>query len=211
MITIQIAHWGPFEEEKIEEREITVEKACRYLHSLAWNTRPVTTLVCDSNEDKKQLIRTYYDMYHDEFNIRHNVNDEEQWEYQLAYPATTDVFYVENLIFRFEAGIRALDPRYARVNTHQTSFTFQWTPFCEWLALNNATDEETKSEINYLKKYVIYKHEQLNHLSYEDAQEYLEQVWTAYQAFFQDVREIPSLDKIIAVNKDFNLPWYERL
>lgn len=211
MITLHIAHWGPLEEERIEKYEIAVEEACRYLHSLTWNTRPGTALVCDSDKEKKQLIRTYYDMYRDEFNVRHNISDEEQSEFRLAYTATTDVFYVENLVFRFEAGIRELDPRYARVNTHQTTFTFQWTPLYEWATLNNVPDEGTKSEIRYLKDHIICKHEQLNHLSYEDALEYLEQVWADYQVFFQDSHEMPSLDKIIAVNKNYNLPWYERL
>lgn len=210
MIKIQTTRFS-FSNKEISESETTVEEACRFLHSLSWNERTGSTIVCESDEDKKQLARTYYDMYHDEFNIPHHINDEEQTHLQLAYPATTDVFYVENLLFRFEAGIRELDPRYARVNTHQTIFTFQMAPIFKCIAVNNETDERKKAEMRKLQRYIIYKHEELNHLSYEDAREYIKQVWSAYQDLFNNGLEIHDIDKIIAINKNYDVPWYERL
>lgn len=168
-------------------------------------------LLCESSEDKEQLVRTYYDMYHDEFNARHYISDEKQRDLQIAYPAVTDVFYTENIYLRFEAGIRELDPRYRRVNTHQTIFTFQVSPLFECVAVNSAQDEQTKAEMKYLQKYIIYKHEQLNHLSYEDAREYLEQIWSAYQELFQDSHKGPDIERIMAINKNFDLPWYKKL
>lgn len=210
MIKIQEIRYS-FLNKEISESEITPEEACRFLHSLSCSERSGSTIICESDEDKKRLAKTYYDMYHDEFNIRHNVNDEEQMHLQLAYPATTDVFYVENLIFRFEAGIRELDPRYARVNTHQTIFTFQMAPIFECIAVKNETDERKKTEMHKLQRYIIHKHEELNHLSYEDAREYLEYVWSAYRDFFKDGLETPDIDKIIAINKNFDVPWYQRV
>ena len=196
---------------EINESEITVEEACRFLHNLSWTEKTCSTIVCESDEDKKQLARTYYDMYHDGFYIRHYINDEEQKDLQLAYPATTDVFYVENHLFRFEAGIRELDPRYARVNTHQTIFKFQMSPIFECIAVDNETDEQTKAQMRNLEQYFIHKYEQLNHLSYENALEYLEQVWSAYQELFKDGLEPPDIERIIAINKNYGVPWYERL
>lgn len=193
------------------ESEITTEDACLFLHRLSWRERSGTTIICESDEDKKQLVKTYNDMYHDEFNIRHHIDDEEQMHLQLAYPATTDVFYVENLMFRFEAGIRRLDPRYARVNTHQTVFGFQMSPIFECIFVDNAADEQTKAQMYNLLQFFTHKYEQLNHLSYEDAREYLEYVWSAYRDFFKDGLETPDIDKIIAVNRNFGLPWYQRL
>lgn len=209
MIKIQeIRH--SFLNEEIRESEITPEEACRFLHSLSYE-RSGSTIICESDEDKKRLVKTYYDMYHDEFNIRHNVNDEEQMHLQLAYPATTDVFYVENLIFRFEAGIRELNPRYARVNTHQTVFKFQMSPIYECIFIDNAADEQTKAQMHNLQQFFIHKYEHLNHLSYEDAREYLEYVWSAYRDFFKDGLKVPDIDKIIAINKNFGVPWYKRV
>ena len=137
MIKIQTNN-PSFWDKEINEYKITVEEACRFLHSLLWNERHGRIVVCESNEDKMLLVRTYYNMYHEGFCIRHQINDEEQAILKLAYPATTDVFYVENLLFRFEAGIRELDPRYARVNTHQTIFTFQASPIYECIAVGEA-------------------------------------------------------------------------
>ena len=57
----------------------------------------------------------------------------------------------------------------------------------------------------------IEKREQLNHPSYEDAREYLDQVWSDYQEFFREDIKPPDMNRIIAVNKNYNLPWYERL
>lgn len=205
--TTRISHLG----EEVTEHETNAEDACRFLHSLAWNTRAGKMLLCESGEDKEQLVRTYYDMYHDEFNARHYISDEEQRDLQIAYPAVTDVFYTENIYLRFEAGIRELDPRYRRINTHQTIFTFQVSPLFECVTINSAQDEQTKAEMKYLQKYIIYKHEQLNHLSYEDAREYLEQVWSAYQEFFRDSFEVPDTKRIMAVNENFDLPWYKKL
>ena len=196
---------------EVSETEITAEEACRFLHSLSWSERSGSMIVCESDEDKKRLAKTYYDMFHAEFNIRHSITDEEQMHLQLAYPATTNVFYVENLLFRFEAGIRALDPRYARVNTDQTIFSFRATPVFECISVNNAADEQTKARMRNLQQYIIHKHEHLNHLSYEAAREYIEQVWSAYQELFNDSLEIPDIDKIIAINRNFDIPWYERL
>ena len=210
MIKIQTIHFS-FSGNEISESEITAEEACRILHSLSLNDRLGATMICESDEDKKQLVKTYRNMYHDEFNIRHHINDDEQMDLQLAYPATTDVFYVENLLFRFEAGIRDLDPSYARVNTHQTCFTFQMAPIFECVAINSASNEQTKARVHYLQQYVIYKHEQLNHSSYENAREYIERVWSAYQEFFSDSLDLPDIDRIVAVNKDFDIPWYNRL
>ena len=209
MIKIQEIRY-PFINKEISESEITAEEACRLLHSLPWYQNLGSMIVCESEEDKKQLTKTYYDMYHDEFNIRHYINDEEQRNLQLAYPAKTDVFYVENILFRFEAGIRELDPRYARVNTHQTIFTFQMAPIFECIAVKNETDERKKAEMHKLQQYIIHKHEQLNHLSYEDAREYIEQAWSAYQVLFKDGLKDPDIDKIIAINKNFDVPWYKR-
>ena len=205
--TTRISHLG----EEVTEHETNIEDACRFLHSLAWYTRSGKMLLCESSEDKEQLVRTYYDMYHDEFNARHYISDEKQRDLQIAYPAVTDVFYTENIYLRFEAGIRELDPRYRRVNTHQTIFTFQVSPLFECVAVNSAQDEQTKAEMKYLQKYIIYKHEQLNHLSYEDAREYLEQVWSAYQELFQDSHKGPDIERIMAINKNFDLPWYKKL
>lgn len=196
---------------EISESEITTEEACRILHSLPSLERLGTMIVCETDEDKKQLLKTYYDIYHDGFNVQHQISDEEQMDLHLAYPATTDVYYVENLFFRFEAGIRALDPRFARVNSHETSFTFQMSPIMECTAIDNAPNEQTKNKMQYLQQCIIYKHEQLNHLSYEDAQKYIEQVWHAYQGFFNDSLDIPDIGKIIAVNKNYDVPWYDRL
>ncbi len=192
------------------ETEITTEEASCILHDLSIYERSAD-IICESDEDKQRLARTYYDMYHDGFNIRHDIDDEEQKDLQLAHPAETDVFYVENLLFRFEAGIRALDPRYARVNTHETSFTFRVAPIYACIAINNAPDEQTRSHMEYVKRNIIHKHEQLNHLSYEDAREYLGQVWSAYQALFTDSLHFPDIDRIIAINKNYDLPWYDRL
>ena len=205
--TTRISHLG----EEVTEHETNTEDACRFLHSLAWNTRAGKMLLCESDKDKEQLVRTYYDMYHDEFNTRHYISDEEQRDLQIAYPAVTDVFYTENIYLRFEAGIRELDPRYRRINTHQTIFTFQVSPLFECVAVNSAQDEQTKAEMKYLQKYIIYKHEQLNHLSYEDAREYLEQVWSAYQELFQDSHKGSDIERIMAINKNFDLPWYKKL
>ena len=210
MIKIQEIRYS-FLNKEISESKITPEEACRFLHSLSWNERSGSTIICESDEDKKRLAKTYYDMYHDEFNIRHNINNEEQMHLRLAYPATTDVFYVENLIFRFEAGIRELDPRYARVNTHQTVFGFQMSPIFECIFIDNAADEQTKAQMYNLRQYFIHKYEQLNHLSYEDAREYLEYVWSAYRDFFKDGLKVPDIDKIIAINKNFAVPWYKRV
>lgn len=205
--TTRISHLG----EEVTEHETNAEDACRFLHSLAWNTRAGKMLLCESGEDKEQLVRTYYDMYHDEFNARHYISDEEQRDLQIAYPAVTDVFYAENIYLRFEAGIRELDPRYRRINTHQTIFTFQVSPLFECVAINSAQDEQTKAEMKYLQKYIIYKHEQLNLLSYEDAREYLEQIWLSYQELFQDSHKGPDIERIMAINKNFDLPWYKKL
>lgn len=210
MIKIQEIRY-PFINKEISESEITAEEACRLLHSLPWYQNLGSMIVCESEEDKKQLTKTYYDMYHDEFNIQHYINDEEQMHLQLAYPATIDVFYVENILFRFEAGIRELYPRYARVNTHQTIFTFQMAPIFECIAVKSETDERKKAEMHKLQRYIIHKHEELNHLSYENAREYIAQAWSAYQVFFKDGLKVPDIDKIIAINKNFDVPWYKRV
>ena len=210
MIKIQTTRFSILNKE-IDESEITAEEACRFLHSLSWIKRMGSIIVCETEEDKTQLAKTYYDMYHDEFNIQHYINDEEQMDLQLAYPATTDVFYVENLIFHFEAGIRELDPRYARVNTHQTIFTFQMSPIFQCIVVDNETDEQIKAQAHNLERYIINKHEQLNHLSYVNALEYLKQVWSAYQELFKDGFEPPDIERIIAINKNYDVPWYERL
>lgn len=210
MIKIQTTRYSILNKE-IDESEITAEEACRFLHSLSWFERTGSIIVCETDKDKTQLVQTYYDMYHDEFNIRHYINDEEQRNLQLAYPAKTDVFYVENILFCFEAGIRELDPRYARVNTHQTIFTFQMAPIFECIAVESETDEQKKAEMHKLQQYIIHKHEQLNHLSYEDAREYIEQAWSAYQELFKDGDNPPDIERIIAINKNYDVPWYERL
>ena len=209
MIKMKTTRW-PGSGSEISESEITAEEACRYLHVLSRDGIADQVLICESEEDKTQLVRTYYDMYHEEFNSKHQISDEEQMHLQLAYPAETDVFYVENLFFRFEAGIRELDPRYARVNTHQTCFRFQASPICEYI-INNTPNKQKKDNLHRIYQNIIYKHEELNHPSYEDAQEYLEYIWTAYQEFFQDGLKNPSLERIIEVNSNFDLPWYERV
>ena len=210
MIKIQKTQFS-FEGNNVSESEVSATEACRILHSLSFYERLGSIIICESKEDKKQLIKTYRDTYQDEFNIQHSISDEEQEYLRLAYPATNDVFYVENFFLRFEAGIRALDPRYARVNTHQTIFYFRMTPIFECLTIDNAPDEQIKKQMHNLQQYVIYKCEQLNHLSYEDAQEYMKQVWCAYQELFNDGFEVPDIEKIIAINKNFNIPWYDRL
>lgn len=210
MIKLQRIQYS-FKGDEISEREVTVEDACHLLHSMDWSERPARMLVCESEEDKKQLIRTYYKMYHNEFNVRHHISDEDQMHLQLAYPAETDVFYVENIYFRFEGGIRELDPRYARVNTHETVFTFKVSPIFECISIHNEHDRQTKAKLEELQRYVIEKHEQLNHLSYEDAQVYLEHVWSEYQEFFRDNSKSPDIERISEVNKNYDLPWYKRL
>ena len=87
---------------------------------------------------------------------------------------------------------------------------FKLSPIYECIFINNEQDEQKKAEMTKLGQYVIYKYEQLNHLSYEDAQKYLKYVWSIYQEFFKDNLKFPDLDRIIEVNKDFDLPWYER-
>ena len=201
----------PFSGEENPETQITIEDACRILHNLSMHERTGVTLICESNDEQTQLVTTYYKMYHDDFNVQHYIKDEEQQDLQLAYPAETDVFYVENMYYRFEAGIRELDSRYARINTHQTIFNFNMTPIFEYFTAHNASNKQEKTEVQQLKQYVIHKHEQLNHLSYECAQEYLEYIWSLYREFFQDNINAPDLEKIIAVNKSFNLPWYYRI
>ena len=76
---------------------------------------------------------------------------------------------------------------------------------------DNAEDEQTKAQMHNLQQYFIHKYEQLNHLSYEDAREYLEYVWSAYRDFFKDGLNVPDIDKIIAINKNFDVPWYQRV
>ena len=100
----------PYSGHEIAEMGISVEEACRLLHSVSLIAMHGKTLVCESDDDQKQLVKTYCDMYRDEFNVRHYINEEKQMDSQVAYPATMDVFYADNFLFRFEAGIRKLNP-----------------------------------------------------------------------------------------------------
>ena len=211
MLKMRSISYFSAEKYNISESDITVEDACRFLHNMESCGGAGKTLICESEEDKSQLIRAYYKMYHDEFNFRRPVSDEDQQRLRLAYPAESDVFYVENLRFRFEAGIRELDPRYARVNTHATIFSFHVTPIFKCVVIDNEKNERTRNILKNVHQRYINKYEQLNHPSYEDAQEYLEQVWSVYQEFFQEGHEAPDLERITEINKNYNVPWFKRL
>ena len=187
---------------------ISVETACQILYGWdnAWRM-----LKCESDEDISLLRKTYPEVNKDNFNILRNIGKDTDKDYSwLAYPATMDKIYAENLFYSFSGGIRELDVRYRVKNTHQTTFNFGHSHFFRFIFVENEKDENKKKEKRSIVEDVISITEDLNHPSYEEAKAYLEYVWSVYKKFFTD-GYIPSLDEILEVNKNFNLPWYKRL
>ena len=168
-------------------------------------------LKCESDEDISLLRKTYPEANKNRFNILMNIEKDTEKDYNwLAYPATMDKVYAENLPYSFSGGIRELDVRYRVKNTHQTTFNFGHSHFYKFIFVESEKDENKKKEKRSIVEDVISINENLNHPSYEEAKAYLEYVWSFYKKFFV-AGYIPSLEEILDVNKNFNLPWYERL
>ena len=190
-----------------EITEITVEEACELLKIRSYRGRD---LECDTDEDATLLLRTYFEINNKDFNTCIYPAKDTEDASCVAYPAETDVFYVDNMFYSFEAGIREFDWRYRKVNTHETIFDFRASNLYRYLCVDNEKDEDKKRNMAYICDSMIAKREQLGHPSYEDAKEYLKYVWSSYEKFFHDDLK-PCLEDIVKVNENFNLPWYERL